>query len=174
MLVDFEERVLVAAGNTADRVTQLGWDAVGELPLNPVIRGSRGTVVRGKRRLGAVEQRPKLLIGRILRQQLPYPADCLLNPRLPPAAELTVDDTPFEAIPVTFKFEVDGRREFVFVVIGEGQGGISMPHRVQVQQVLISVAEVTVHVVDVGDVAYAILYDHILKYKGIDLCFVDD
>ena len=174
MLIDFEERILVAAGNTADRVTQLGRDAAGELPLNPVIRDSHGTVVRGKRCLGAIEQRPKLLIGRILCQQLPYPADCLLNPRLPPAAELTVSDTPFETIPVTFKFEVDGRKVFVFVGIGEVQGRISMPHRMQVQQVLISVTEVTVHVVDVGNVAYAILYDHILKYKGIDLGFVDD
>jgi hypothetical protein len=58
VLVDFEERILVAAGNTADRVTQLGRDAVGELLLNPVMRGSRRTVVRGKRCLGTVEERP--------------------------------------------------------------------------------------------------------------------
>jgi hypothetical protein len=105
---------------------------------------------------------------------LPYPAGCLLNSRLPAAAELTVDDTPFEAIPVTFKFEVDGRKEFVFVRIGEAQGGISMPHRMQVQQVVVSVAEVTIHIVDIGNFAYAMLYDHILEYKGIDLSFIDD
>ena len=48
VLVDVEERVLVAAGDPADRITQFGRDAAGELLLDGRIGGSHRTVVRGK------------------------------------------------------------------------------------------------------------------------------
>jgi hypothetical protein len=172
VLVDLEERIPVAVGNPADRITQLGRDAVGKLLLNAIIGGSRWAVVRGKRCHGTVEQRPQLLVGRILGQQLPYPADCLLDPRLPPAAELTVNDIPLEAIPVTFKFEVGGHKEFV-IVIGELERRICMPHAIKFQQLLVPLTDIAVQVVDIGDIAHAMLPDQVLEDKGVDLGLID-
>jgi len=48
VLVDIEERVLVAAGDPADRITQFGRDAAAELLLDGRIGGGHRTVVRGK------------------------------------------------------------------------------------------------------------------------------
>jgi hypothetical protein len=44
-----------------------------------------------------------------------------------------------------------------------------MPHRVQVQQELVLVADVVIQVIDIGDIAHAKLPDLSLEGKGIDL-----
>jgi len=102
-----------------------------------------------------------------------YPADRLLDPRLTPAPQLAEDDAPFEAVPVTFEVKVGAGKKFVVLIVGELISRISMPHRMQVQQVLVSVIEGAVHIVDVGNFAYAVLFDQVLEHKGVDLGFVD-
>lgn len=48
-----------------------------------------------------------------------------------------------------------------------------MPHRMQVQQVFVPVAEGAVHIIDIGNFAYAILVDQALECEGVDRRFID-
>jgi hypothetical protein len=47
-----------------------------------------------------------------------------------------------------------------------------MPHRVQIQQLLIDLTVVIVLVVDIRHIADVVLPDEVLEDKGVDRCFV--
>jgi hypothetical protein len=168
-LVDLEQCVLVPIVDPADRVTQLGRQPARKLPLDAFVQGHPGAFVPGQGRMGPKEQRPQLLIGRILSQQLFDPGDGLFDPWLAVAAELAVDDAAIQAVPVPLEIPVGVDQEIVVLLILELLGGIGMPHRMQLQQLPVNLAVVVVLVVDIGHFADPVLLDQALEGKGVDL-----
>jgi hypothetical protein len=156
----------------ADRVAQLAGHPAGKLPPDALVQIHQCAFMPRQRRMGAEEQRPQLLIGPFLPQQLFQPVNGLFDPGLPAAVKLAVDNAPVQAVPVPLEIAIGVDEEPIVLLVLELLGRIGMPHCVQLQQLLIDLAVVIVFIVNIGHVVDVVLPDTGLENKGIDLYFV--
>lgn len=121
--------------------------------------------------MGSEEQRPELFIGPFLPQQLFQPINGLFDPGLPAAVKLAVDNASVQAVPVALEIAIAVDQEFIVLLVLELLSRIGVPHRVQLQQLLVELTVVIVFVVNIGYVVDVVLPDTGLENKGVDLYF---
>ena len=119
--------------------------------------------------MGANEESPQLFIGRVLFQQLFQPGNGFLDPRLAAAAQLAVDDAPVQAVPGALEVTIAIDQELVDLLVFKLLGRIRVPHRVQLQQLLVDFTVVIFFIVYIGHIANVILLDEFFVDKGVDL-----